>query len=240
MTTLDVRMDQLRNAVSPYPVVRDRRVSTQFPHGMKIQVIEHQPVGVVVVAGRQIAVSGDGTLLHDTTAPASLPQIPLRAAPGGRRLTDADALAAVALLSAAPPSFLGRVSQVTTVAAHGLVAQIRNGPSIYFGDSSRLHAKWIAAAAVLADPGSVGALYIDVTDPVRPAAGAGSSAADTTGAAATDTTGAAATDTTGAAATDTTGAAATDTTGAAATDTTGATASTGGAPSTPSSAAPGP
>ena len=44
------------------------------------------------------------------------------------------------------------------------MAQLRNGPSIYFGDATQLGAKWTAAAEVLADSGSAGAAYIDVTD----------------------------------------------------------------------------
>ena len=60
---------------------------------------------------------------------------------------------------------------MTAVSGHGLVAQIRSGPSLYFGDASGARAKWLAASAVLADPGSAGSVYIDVTDPMRPAAG---------------------------------------------------------------------
>jgi hypothetical protein len=86
-------------------------------------------------------------------------------------LTDSDGLGAVAVLAAAPYQLLERVTQVLTIAPHGLVAQMRSGPSVYFGDSAELAAKWTAAAAVLADPGSVGAVYVDVTDPARPAAG---------------------------------------------------------------------
>jgi cell division protein FtsQ len=193
MTTLDVRMDQLRSAVAPYPVVKDLRVSTQFPHGIRIHVIEQAAVGAVTVGGRTIPVAGDGTLLHDVAATASLPTIPLRVPPGGTRLTDPDALAAVEVLAAAPSQMLGRVTEVTSVAEHGLVAQLRNGPSIYFGDTERLAAKWLAAAAVLGDPGSAGALYIDVTDPERPAAGASSSSsAGATSATSDSSTGAAA------------------------------------------------
>jgi cell division protein FtsQ len=173
MTTLHVHVDRLRAAVAPYPVVKDVRVSTQFPHGMRIRVIEQTPVGAVVVNGRATAVAGDDTLLHDVAATASLPVIPLRVPPGGSHVTDPDGRAAVALLAAAPHPLLARVSQVTTVAPHGLVAQIRGGPSIYFGDAALLRAKWIAASEVLGDPGSAGAVYIDVTDPQRPAAGAG-------------------------------------------------------------------
>ena len=40
MTTLDVRMEQLRSAVAPYPVVKDLRVSVKFPHGIAIHVVE--------------------------------------------------------------------------------------------------------------------------------------------------------------------------------------------------------
>jgi len=170
MTTLDVQMSQLHNAVSPFPEVKGLRVSSQFPHGMRIRVIEELPVAVVQVDGRQVAVGSDGALLHDVSG-ATLPLIPLGVPPGGPRLTEPSALQAVSLLGAAPYQMLPRVSQVTMVPGHGLVAQLRGGPSIYFGDGSRLHAKWLAATEVLADPGSVGASYIDVSDPMRPAAG---------------------------------------------------------------------
>ena len=61
----------------------------------------------------------------------------------------------------------------------GLTVGLRNGALIYFGDTARPHAKWIAAARVLADPGSSGASYVDVRVPDRPAAGgiAGANAA---------------------------------------------------------------
>jgi hypothetical protein len=58
MTTRDVKMNQLRMAVEPYPVVKDLTVSTQFPHGMRIQVIEQVPVAVVSADGQRIAVAG--------------------------------------------------------------------------------------------------------------------------------------------------------------------------------------
>jgi cell division protein FtsQ len=174
MTTLDVQMEQLRAAVRPYPIVKHIRVTTQFPHGMRIHAVEQVPVGAVVVSGQAIAVAGDGTLLRNVASPTLLPSIPMSAAPTGERLRDADALAAVELLAAAPRQMLARVNQVATVAQHGLVVQLRDGPSIYFGAPDRLAAKWLSATAVLADPGSAGALYIDVTVPDHPAAGAGS------------------------------------------------------------------
>jgi cell division protein FtsQ len=170
MTTLDVRLSQLRTAVAPYPVVKDLRVSTQFPHGIRIHVIEQLPVGALVAGGQAVAASADGTLLSDVPT-ASLPAIPLSSLPGGSHVTDPTVLDALALVAATPPRLLARISQVSTISPHGLVAQLRSGPSIYFGAPSNFAAKWAAATEVLAAPGSEGATYIDVSDPSRPAAG---------------------------------------------------------------------
>jgi cell division protein FtsQ len=182
MTTLDVNMPQLRTAVASFPVVADLRVSTQFPHGMRIRVIERPPVAVASVGGRNTPVASDGTVLHDMQASPTLPVVPLAVPPGGPRLTGA-ARDAIELLAAAPPALLARIAEVTTIAGHGLVAQIRSGPSLYFDDATRARAKWMAAIAVLADPGSAGAAYIDVTDPMRPAAGGGTPSASASGSA---------------------------------------------------------
>jgi cell division protein FtsQ len=174
MTTLDVQMGQLRTAVAPFPEVRRLRVRTVFPHRMVIEVIEQRPVGILEVDGRAVPVAADGTILRSVAASSSLPAIPLSVLPAGRHVHDR-AADAVALLAAAPDQLLGGISQVTTVQGHGLVAQLRNGPSLYFGDAVRLSAKWLAVTEVLGDPGSAGAGYIDVSDPARPAAGAGTS-----------------------------------------------------------------
>ncbi len=175
MTTLDVHLGQLRTAVAPYPVVKGLKVSTQFPHGMRIHVIEQLPVGAVLAGGQTIAASADGTLLHDVPT-GSLPTVPLPSLPGGSRITDQAALDALALLAATPQRLEARISQVTTTSPHGLVVQLRSGPAIYFGAPSEFGAKWVAATEVLAAPSSAGAAYIDVTDPARPAAGVGAEA----------------------------------------------------------------
>jgi cell division protein FtsQ len=170
MTTLDVRTGQLRMAVAPYPVVDDIQVSTQFPHGLRIRVLEQLPVAALEAGGRTIAAAGDGTVLHDVPT-ASLPVIAVPVLPGGSQVSEGPALHALALLSLAPRRMLARIARVGTQASHGLVVELRSGPSIYFGDASEPAAKWVAATEVLADPTSSGAAYIDVTDPARPAAG---------------------------------------------------------------------
>jgi cell division protein FtsQ len=194
MTTLDVRIGQLRTAVAPYTVVKDVRVATDFPHGLRINVLEQLPVGALVADGRAVAVSGDGTLLPNVST-RSLPQIPVGLLPGGSQITDRGTLQSLALLSATSPRLLARIAQVTDNSSHGLVAQLRSGPSIYFGDDSDLNAKWAAATEVLADPTSAGASYVDVTDPASPAAGASPEAVAAAGLATGGTDGSTATGT---------------------------------------------
>ena len=155
MTTLDVDMSQLRSAVAPYPIVKDLEVSTQFPHGLRIHVIEQlagrrdrrRAAGKVAVAARRNAAARPVAL-------GSLPLIPLRVPPGGARVTDRHALDALALLAAAPaPAALdGSPGQHGTGARPGR-RSCATGPRSIFGDASELGAKWLAAAAVLADAG---------------------------------------------------------------------------------------
>jgi cell division protein FtsQ len=171
MTTLDVNVGKLRAAVAQFPSVKDVQVSTAFPHGMRIRVIEQQAVAALSAPGLRVAVAGDGTVLRDASAPSGLPTVPVGALPSRSRVTDPRTLAMLAVLGAAPYQLLGHVQSVADNAAHGVVVQLRNGPSLYFGDTGLEVAKWTAAADVLADPGSSGAGYIDVTDPRRPAAG---------------------------------------------------------------------
>jgi cell division protein FtsQ len=171
MTTLHVRHEALETAVASFALVKRLEVETDLPHTMRIHVVTNVAVGAVVVGGRRIAVTSDGTLLRGAPASSRLPEIPSRVEPGGARLTESRAVAAVAALGAAPAPLRARVEDVVTTRAHGLEIQIAHGPVLWFGAPGRLGAKWAAAAAVLADPEAAGARSIDVSVPERPAVG---------------------------------------------------------------------
>jgi cell division protein FtsQ len=170
MTTLHVRGDQLKSVVAPYPVVKDLRISTDFPHRMKITVIENTPVAVVTVDGAKTPVAADGTLLRGADQ-RDLPTVPLRVPPGGNQVADKTARAAIAALAAAPSALRDRAIRASTTKAEGLTITLQNGPALRFGGADRLAAKWAAAAAVLASADSRGATYLDLRYPERPAAG---------------------------------------------------------------------
>jgi cell division protein FtsQ len=171
MTTLHVDHDALERAVAGYPVVRGLEVTTDFPHGLQIHVVEHVPAAIAIGAGGRVAVAGDGTILQGVTADKRLPTVDVEGAVGVERLRDGTALASAAIAGAAPAALRGRIAEVGVDGGLGQVAQLREGPEVIFGDATRLSAKWAAASRVLADLEASGASYVDVRIPGRPAAG---------------------------------------------------------------------
>lgn len=169
MTTLHVRENALRSAVSTYPVVRSLRTETDFPHGLRIIVNAHEPVAVVRAGGGLTAVAGDGTLLRGS-ATGDLPLVAIHAERSGERVGRGEALGAVRLLAAAPRALRARVARVYR-GPRGLTTTMDNGPKLYFGGPARPVAKWAAAAQVLGSSTSRGAAYVDLRIPERPVAG---------------------------------------------------------------------
>jgi cell division protein FtsQ len=177
MSTLDVNVGALRSAVARFPVVRSLSVTTSFPHGLRIDVVEQLPVAALEAAGVRTAVAADGAVLGPglLSDRAPLPALALTGSVAlplvARVRHDGAVRAELAVLGAAPRVLLRWVARVYTTSTDGLTVAIRDGLLIYFGNATRPHAKWLSAARVLADPSSAGATYIDVRAPERPAAG---------------------------------------------------------------------
>jgi cell division protein FtsQ len=170
-STLEVNVGALRAAVASFRVVRGLSVSTSFPHGLRISVVEQLPVAALTAGGVRTAVAADGVVLGPGLLSASLPA--LTAGDSSLRsglVQDPTVRAELSVLGAAPSMLLGWVERVYE-SREGLTVAMRGGLLLYFGDATRPHAKWLAAARVLADPSSAGATYVDVRAPERPAAG---------------------------------------------------------------------
>ena len=159
MTTLNMRQDELEQAVDGYPTVADLRVQTDFPNGVRIEVIEREPVAIVAQGNHKLPVLAGGTVLRGATAPDDLPQI------------DEDRPEHVLRLLGAAPRPLLRRAERAFAGPRGLTVRMAEGPVVYFGSADDLRAKWAAAARVLADPAAEGATYVDVRVPERTAAG---------------------------------------------------------------------
>jgi cell division protein FtsQ len=171
MTTLNIDQQRLERAVEAYPAVRELEVTPEFPHALRVRVIEHVPAAMAVSDAGQVAVAGDGTILRGLPVEGELPTVAVDGILGAERLRDADARAAAAVAGAAPAVLRGRIDEVAKRTEQGLVATLRDGPELIFGPATQLTAKWAAAARVLADREARGASYIDLRLAGRPAAG---------------------------------------------------------------------
>jgi|SRR5215211_7881925 len=171
MTTLHVDRERLARVVEAYPVVRGLELSTDFPHGLRIRVLEHHPAAIAVTDGGRVPVADDGTVLRPLSVEGRLPTIEADGMLRGERLEDPAALGAVRIAGAAPAALRPRLERAQHRRKEGLVVTLRDGPELIFGDATRIRAKWTAAARVLADKAAAGASYVDLRLPGRPAAG---------------------------------------------------------------------
>ena len=171
MTTLHVNAAALRRAVADEPVVQSIAVRADFPHGLKIAIVQNRATAVLVSPGRKVAVAPDGSLLVSETETAGLPEVHVAAIPPRGRIPDGPARDRVEVAAAAPAHLRSRVESISVEHGRGAVAQLRDGPVIIFGRPVQLRLKWAAVAAMIAERSSAGATYIDVRMPERPVAG---------------------------------------------------------------------
>jgi cell division protein FtsQ len=166
MTTLHVRNNVLRRAVAEFPSVASLRTKADFPHGLTIEVVEHEPVAVLE---GNVPATGGGHLLRGLRT-QDLPSIAVKADRGGDRVTDVRTLGALAIAAAAPPDLRERSERIFS-GPRGLEVVLSEGPRLIFGGRADARAKWAAAARVLAEPSAQGALYLDLRVRGRVAAG---------------------------------------------------------------------
>jgi cell division protein FtsQ len=166
-----VRRGVLRDSVARFASVGDLKVNADFPHRLSIQVIERQPVAALAQPGAsRLPVTANGVVLRGITADRDLPSVFVSHQPAGTRVTDKAVLHALVVASQAPEALLAKTSQLE-IDDRGVVVAMHNGPDLVFGSDEAAHAKWLAAARVLAETSAQGATYLDLRIPGRVAAG---------------------------------------------------------------------
>lgn len=160
MSTLHVDEDALRDAVGPYSSVADLRMRPDFPHDLRIEVIEHRAVAVVDMGGSEIPATGGGLLLEGVRAD-ELPLVRLDDPPLDGRVQERRVLDALRVAAAAPPE-LGARAERLYFGEGGIRLDLAAGPDLVFGDAEAAAEKWRAAARVLAEESSAGATYLDL------------------------------------------------------------------------------
>jgi cell division protein FtsQ len=169
MSTLRVDERALEDAVEPFASVAGLRIRPDFPHELRIEVIEHEPVATVKTGASSVPATGGGLLLDGVRA-GDLPLVTTSAPLDGRHVSDERTLAALRVAAAAPPRLRARATRLFYGPA-GMTLDLRAGPDLIFGSDADARAKWLAAARVLADSSSAGATYLDLRVPKLVAAG---------------------------------------------------------------------
>jgi cell division protein FtsQ len=173
MTTLHVREQALRDAVKPYVSVGDVAATKDFPHTLRVRVIERRPVAAVATDNaptKRTPVTGGGLVLRGVSADRGLPSVFVNAEPAGERITDKKILNALKVAAEAPEPLLYKTDELA-IDDRGVIAALHNGPELVFGTGEHASQKWAAAARVLAEISAQGATYLDLRIPGRVAAG---------------------------------------------------------------------
>jgi cell division septal protein FtsQ len=172
-TTLHIDQGALSEAVAGEPAVRSVTASGDFPHGLTIEVELRNPAGFVRSEG--LVVAGDGVILERTgSAPQGLPAIKAesdKGAAGSASAVGGEALEVARVLGSAPEPLAPLIASATTDETMGVVVELSAGLELRFGGAGDAATKWLAAAAVLADPSFETAAYLDLSVPDRPVAG---------------------------------------------------------------------
>jgi cell division protein FtsQ len=172
MTTLHLDEQALVRAVGPGAAIESLRAIPDFPHGLRVEFVQTTPVAILVSGSQRVAVGHGGVLLPRVrVADTAAPVVEVATLPSGLRLGSGQALRLVDCAAAIPAGLRPGVLRIRELPAKGLVAYLRHGPLVILGSARDLVAKWAAVAAVLADPASRGASYVDARVPDRPVAG---------------------------------------------------------------------
>lgn len=171
MTTLNVDLPSLRQAVADYPEVADVEADTGFPDSLTVRVVLRRPVARIGEGSDAVGVAADGVVLPAAViADLVLPSLPLSEPPDSDRV-GGPVLTQVRVLAAAPEEMLAVTDSIARSDDYGPIVTLTSGIELRFGDSSRLAEKWQAAVAVLNDPELELLDYVDLSSPGRPAVG---------------------------------------------------------------------
>lgn len=158
--------DLARSAAS-VPGVRTAEVSRAWPHGVRVTVVEREPLATVTEpGGATVIVDAEGVPLPDAAA-KDRHLVPLQVGEG--TVDEAGAThAMLAVLAALPDDLRGRVTAITATTPTDVTLAVRTDghgdKTLVWGDAKDSDLKGQVTAALLETPGTV----IDVSSPVAP------------------------------------------------------------------------
>ncbi|MGL6236942.1 MAG: cell division protein FtsQ/DivIB [Segniliparus sp.] len=146
---LRVDLDDQKARVEGIRVVASAQVSRDFPHTLRVEVVERAPIAYVERPGGAHLVDKTGTDFSTVPAPPDgLPKLAVaRVVPGDPATT-----AALAVLSQLPDELRGQVAEVDAKSEIEVSATLGDGRVVVFGSSQDVPHKAQVALALLSQP----------------------------------------------------------------------------------------
>lgn len=156
-----VDVDRVETRVRSLAIVKDVRVSRQWPDTMLIEIVERVAIAVVEIGGRLRGMDADGVVFRDyNRAPPGLPRVQTDIG------TSAEALQEAAqVISALPDSLILIVDHVQVATVDEISLLLKDGRQVVWGSADDSETKARVAIGLLQ---TVDAKVYDVSVPTQP------------------------------------------------------------------------
>jgi cell division protein FtsQ len=139
-------LDEVASRVGALPPVERATVTRQWPHGLRIRVVERTPVAAVARMDGYAVVDRSGVVFDSVASPPrGLPMLKL-ASPGGN---DPTTRAALTVLSALSPGLRAATARIAADAPTRIRLELRDERQIIWGDATQSDAKVRVATMML-------------------------------------------------------------------------------------------
>lgn len=168
-STLRLRLGAVEERVERLPSILHAEARRVDPLTVAIEVVERQPMLVAASPSREVLVDPEGVVIAVGAEPG-LPRVTVPSVPDpGQPVAVSPPLrTAHSVYLALPAAVRQRVAGMHAPAARDLRLDLRDGPTVRFGDANRIQEKVRSLRAVLADVGDVPISMVDVRPPGRP------------------------------------------------------------------------
>lgn len=158
-----IDLDRVRARVEAIPAVRSVEVSRGWPHAVRINVEERQPVGVIDHSGTLQALDAQGVLFGSYgSRPRGLPLVEAGDDASSEALTEAGRV-----LASLPARLLRRVDSVRVTTVDDVRLVLRGGPQVLWGSAESSTQKAEVLGAMM-HHAARGVQEVDVSVPGRP------------------------------------------------------------------------
>ena len=161
-----VSASEIASALKVFPLIESYSIVSLPPHTLSIQIIERQPIGVILVGGAKYLYDPAGVRIGISNGSENLPEITINGAPE----KSAQFKAAIEVLLALPAGLLQRVAEINAKSKDDVSLRLRGyaGQKIIWGDGSDSVLKSRVLDALIVNQKKTDRVTFDVSSPNAP------------------------------------------------------------------------